>query len=717
MRYIPFIFIVLFIHIPFCLANDTTYESLLKQIEALKKENQILERQLSDKSQATITKESPKSEETFIREPDIQKTVPTVTQTVSELSPSKVSFEEKLDEDIEEIVVTATRTKKSIKNVGSSITVIGNEQIENSKAQLVSDVLRQVPGLEVRRNGGIGGTTNIHIRGGTPNQTLVFIDGVQLNSPTDGSFNFADLTTDNIERVEILRGPQSTLYGSEAIGGVVNIITKKGAGPATATLSSEYGSHETYKETVNFSAGTEKFDYSGSISYLKTSGISFASSRSFTETTVLEETPIGDGEATIGPIITSTPNSREEDGYTNFTGSIRLGRNFLDDGRVDTTLRIMHAEFDLDAFIGGKAVDDENRRQEKDNIFWSAKAEKTLFDIWTPSILVSVNDTELETIDLTGESREVLIPTRLWRAEHQSDINVTDFDTVTLGFEYEVQEGENQGPVTTIDKQIIYNRAAFIQNQIKLFDSIDWTMGLRYDRHSSFGVHYTYRSTLSYTLENIRTRFHGSWGKGFRAPDLNELFFPNSGNPDLNPEESKGWDIGAEYEFIKNKLTIDVTYFQNDFTDLIVSTPQPDGTSMAENVGKAEAEGFESSLTYKPSNILSFIGTYTYSDTKDRDKNRPLSRIPRNRATLTMNVHPLEKLNINLTGLMVRDRINSDGSDMEDYWLADLSLRYDISELITANIRSENLFDRDYEEIDGWSSLDQTIYAGIDINF
>lgn len=690
MKILLIVLLVCLVPVFYCHAGEKSKEELISENEALKKELEALKGQLSgskDDIPASTPSETEKAK--FTREPLPQISSQSIKTADKDLTYAEMSNEEadkdESDKDVDEIVVTATRTKQSIKDVGSSITVITKEQIENSKSPLILDVLRNVPGIEVTRTQGIGGTTSIFMRGGNSAHTLVFIDGVQVNSPTSGTFNFANLTTDNIERIEILRGPQSTLYGSEAIGGVINIITKKGEGETKVTIGSEYGTHETYRETVNLSGGKEKVDYSAGLSYLKTNGISNASS------------------------------GREEDGYENFTGSVRVGRDFMDSGRVDTTLRVSHSDFELDGFTSPVGpTDDEDRRQKTEEVFFSAKAENTFFDIWTPSMLVSVNDTELEGIDLTEDANEFRIPTRLWRAEHQSDINATDFDTVTMGFEFEVQEGENDGK---FDKQTTYNRGAFFQNQIEIFDGLNWTTGLRYDRHSSFGVHYTYRSTLSYNLEEIGTHLHGSWGKGFRAPSINELFFPDFGNPGLNPEESKGWDVGIEKTIIENKLIFDVTYFENDFTDLIIAASQPDGSFIAENVSKAEAEGFESMLTFKPYSKIALIGTYTYTDTTDRGKNDQLPRRPSNRATFSLNTQPLKKLNLNLTGIMVRDRIDSNGADMEDYWTANLAAKYTFTELMAGYLRFENLFDRDYEEVTGFDTLDLTVYGGVDFTF
>lgn len=587
-------------------------------------------------------------------------------------------------EDREETFITPTRTEQPLKNIGSSVSVITQKDIENRKAPLLLDVLRQVPGLEVTRTQGIGGTTSLFIRGASAAQTLVFVDGVQMNSPTSGAFDFANLTTDNIERIEILRGPQSTLYGSEAIGGVINIITKKGAGDTKVDLGTEYGMHDTFRETVNVSGGKEIFDYSVGASYLKTHGISAASS------------------------------GNEKDGYENFTGSSRLGWNFLNDGRLDTTIRGSHSDVEYDAFeFGIGPVDDPDRRQTTDEILFSTKIKKTFFDLWTPSFLVSVNDTELNGFDPTDESGEFRISTRVWSLDHQSDFTLFDIDTVTLGYEYEVHEGENAG---NFDKTF-WNNAVFLQNQIKLFDALNWTVGLRRDDYSTFGSHVTYRTTASYHVEEISTRFHSSWGKGFRAPSLNELFFPFFGNPNLNPEESKGWDFGVEKEILKDKLTMDVTYFENDFTNLITAEIQSDGSFLAENVAKAESEGIETTLTYKPFTKLSLTGTYTYTETRDREKDQQLPRRPRNRATLGINAQLLEKLNVNLTGVMVRDRIDSDGKEMDNYWTTDLVTRYDITKVMTAYVRFENLFDYGYEEVTGFGSLGFTAYGGMEFKF
>ncbi len=669
-------------------ANQATQEKLIIRIPEKEEIPNLVEETKPAQETKTIeaTQTQPKEEKNTSEEHKVD-SPPSVDEKPSpEIPKDNLPQDDKdgQNENGEETVITPTRTKQALKNVGSSVSVITQKDIENSKAPLLLDVLRQAPGLEVARTQGIGGTTSLFIRGASSAQTLVFVDGVQMNSPTTGAFDFANLTTDNIERVEILRGPQSTLYGSEAIGGVISIITKRGAGDTTVTLGTEYGTHDTLRENIGVSGGKEKFDYSVGASYLKTHGISSAGSGS------------------------------EADGYENFTGSSRLGWNFLDNGRVDTTIRSTHSDFEYDAFkYGIGPVDDPDRRQTTDENLFSTKVNKTFFDMWTPSFLVSINDTEQKGFDPTEEWGEFRISTRVLKLEHQSDFTLFDIDTVTLGYEYEVAEGENVGQ---FDKTF-WNNSLFFQNQIALFESLHWTAGLRYDDYSTFGNNLTYRTTISYNIEEIDTRLHGSWGKGFRAPSLNELFFPFYGNPNLRPEESKGWDFGVEKEILKNKLILDVTYFENDFTNLISAAIQRDGSFLAENVARAETEGIETALTYKPLTRLSLVGTYTYTETLDRDRDQQLPRRPENRATLGINTQPLDKLNVNMTGIMARDRVDSNGEEMDNYWTANMVTRYDITKSMTTYVRFENLFDYGYEEVTGFGSLGFTVYGGLEFKF
>ncbi|MDE2217368.1 MAG: TonB-dependent receptor [Planctomycetota bacterium] len=708
MKYV-FVVLLIFYALAFCChAEEKTKEELIRENEDIKRELMELRKQFSENHSVAsydqpthllslsqqekdigevknLPEKDAHDKDQSIETPKIHNPEYDLKSSSQRLMLKDEIIQTTLLQDVEETVITPTKTKQPLKNTGSSISVITQKDIANSKAPLLLDVLRHVPGLEVTRTGVIGGTTSLFIRGASAAQTLVFVDGVRMNSPTAGAFDFANLTADNIERVEILRGPQSTLYGSEAMGGVVNIFTKKGGGDNKITLGTEYGMHDTYNETVNVSGGKEKFDYSVGASYLKTHGIPAAR------------------------------NGKIDNGYENFTGSSRFGWNFMGNGRVDTTLWGTHSDLGITAFkFGVGPVDAPGRHQTTDDILFSTRVNKTFFDVWTPSFLVSVNDTKLEGFDPTDKLAEFRIPTRVWRVEHQSDFSLFDMDTVTVGYEYEMREGENVGK---FDRKTFWNNSIFLQNQIKLLDSLNWTVGLRDDNYSTFGTHLSYRTTLSYDFEEIGTRPHGSWGTGFRAPSLNELFFPFFGNPNLSPEKSKGWDIGVEKEILKDKLTMDITYFKNDFTNLIVAAIQPDGSFLAENVASAESQGVETGLTFKPITKLSLTGTYTYTDTTDKMKNQQLPRRPRNRATLGINTQPLEKLSVNVTGILVRDRIDSNGKEMDNYWTVNQMTRYDITRSMAAYVRFENLFDYHYEEVTGFNSLGFTAYGGLEFKF
>ncbi len=230
---------------------------------------------------------------------------------------SRTGLAEEMKElELGEVVVTATKTEKQLEQVTSSVSIITHAEIEQKKVDTVAGLLRAICGLDVTRSGGSGQNTSVRLRGANSGHTLVLVDGVQVNSPTLGSFDFANLTVDNIERIEIVRGPQSTLYGSDAMGGVINIITRKGAGKPRVSLTFGGGTYQTYRETASLTAGSENVNFSLAASHLETEGISAASE--------------GD-------------SNHEDDGYTNTTISMKLGAQVFQDAQVAVSLRYIDA--------------------------------------------------------------------------------------------------------------------------------------------------------------------------------------------------------------------------------------------------------------------------------------------------------------------------------------------------------------------------------------
>jgi vitamin B12 transporter len=323
---------------------------------------------------------------------------------------------------LEPIIVTATKLETPAREVASSVTVITKEEIDQKQQTTVAEVLRGVPGVDVVRNGGLGQPTSIFLRGANSAQTLVLIDGIEINDPVDPSraFNFAFLDTSNIERVEIVRGPGSTLYGSDAIGGVINIITKKGSGPPQVVASVEGGSYETHQERIGISGGNELVQYSLSASYLDTDGITAAAKKN---------------------------GASERDGYERITASSRIGFTPTNNFDLDFVLRYLDSEADLDDGFGVPS-DDPDYTAEQKSFFFRTEAGLVLFDdFWEQKLGYSLTDYDRKLIDpagpldFFGDFKETY-KSSLNKIDWQNNLRLHETNTLTLGVEYEKEKGK-----------------------------------------------------------------------------------------------------------------------------------------------------------------------------------------------------------------------------------------------------------------------------------
>lgn len=614
--------------------------------------------------------------------------------------------EETTPEDVEEmppVVVTATKIETPTKEVGSSITVISAEEIENKQRTSVQEVLRGTPGLDVVQNGSFGATTSVFLRGANSEHTLVLIDGIEVNDPisTGRAFNFGNLTTENIERIEILRGPQSTLYGSDALGGVINIITKKGEGPPKVYASAEYGSHETFRETVGLSGGNDLTYYSLSVSRLDTDGISARDE--------------DDG-------------NREEDGHENTSISAKVGLTPTDNTDLALIARYTDASVDLDSFAG----DDPNSVQDTEHFFIRGQATVTLFDgFWEQTGSVSYSDTERDSDDPPDPMNPLgstsFFDGELLKFEWQHNLYLHETNTLTLGVETEEEEGLSRSSFGDFPKKDVRMNGYYVQDQIKLWNRFFTTVGVRLDDHESFGSETTFRVASAYIFEETGTKLKGSYGEGFKAPSLYQLFAPDDpffgpvGNPNLEPEESEGWDIGIEQELFDGKVLLGATYFENDFDNLIIFV-SGDGFV---NVSQAESEGVELSAEIYPCENLSIRANYTYMETKDKSTGEELVRRPGNKAGIDVNYRFLEdRANMNLEVLYVGEREDTDFSTfpsttvtLDDYTVVNLAASYDVCENLRIFGRVENIFDEDYEEVLGFGVPGFSAYAGVRVMF
>lgn len=584
----------------------------------------------------------------------------------------------------ENTVVGPTRTPTLTGRNATSTTVITREQIEQSGQTNVAEVLRGTVGVDVVRQGSPGGVTSVFLRGANSQHTKVLLDGIPLNDPSNASrlFDFSTLSTDNIERIEVLRGPQSMVYGSDAIGGVINIVTIRGEGPLSVRASGYGGSFNTGKAGLSVSGGDEKKYYSVGGSFLSTGGISSASAR-------------------LG--------NTEHDGFNIGTVSGRVGYNLGEGMNVDYVFRYVDAAAEIDDFdfFTGLPVDNLIRKNLSHNfanrvqLSWTGPDEK-----FTHRVGFSLNDYDREDTDggpfvpprFNGQTREI---------DYLASYAATEQHTLSVGANYLAEDAQSTfNPLVSQDI-----KGVFLQDQFQLFENFFGTAGVRWDDASRAGPAQTYRVTGLYRAPT-NTNFHGSIGTGFRQPALAENLF-QFGNPNLLPERSKGWDIGAQQTLVDGWIVFDATYFRNDFSNLIVFDFN---TFALENVGRARSSGVELTLTVYLYEDLWVNAGYTLDDTLNLDTGAALLRRPRDKATVSLTKTWNEGRTAAILSMQhYSERLDTRNVILPPYTLLHLSGTHRMNDRVELLARLENLTNTEYEEINGFGSPGFAAYGGFSV--
>lgn len=593
-------------------------------------------------------------------------------------------------------VVTPERGATTGGQSGSSVTLITGDELRARGQSSVLEALRGTAGLDVAQSGGPGKPTSVFLRGANSEHTKVLLDGIPLNNPADPTrrFDFATLTVDNIERVEIVRGPQSVVYGSDAIGGVINIVTKRGDGPLSARFSALGGSWGTHEERVAVQGGDEVLYYSLGASSIQTNGFS-AVSRRFGAT--------------------------EPDGYQNATVSGRVGWNLADGWNVDYVFRYAESEVDVDGFDNFTFLpaDELNRQNLFDQFFHRVQLQSVAWDGLIEN-RVGFSLTDFATADTNpgpfgqprfdGQGRQV---------DWQSNLQVTETNVVTAGIDYFAEEASPfDGGLQRQNLASLY-----LQDRFDVAEISHTSVGVRWDDHSVAGEAQTYRVSQSLDVLATGGRLHGSLGRGFRAPAISQRF-GGVGNPNLRPEFSKGWDIGFEQPVWDGLITWDATYFRNDFSDLIVFVSGPFGPfgfGELRNVQAARTSGVELSVGTQLTQRVYVSANYTYTDTLDLTNNSYLVRRPRNKVGITARCEVSDRATVNAYLLHVGNRPDFDAFggiiSLEDYITLNLSGTYRLSDRWELFGRLDNLTDADYEEVFAFATAGVSGYAGLNFQW
>ena len=590
------------------------------------------------------------------------------------------------------IVVSATRIETPEEDSPATIDVVRSDDFEMKQTHRVADALREVPGVSVVQSGPPGSLTSVFTRGLRSEHTQVLLDGIPINQGLQGAFNFADFTTENIDRIEIVRGPQSTLYGPRALAGVIQLFTKRGSGDPRGEFSLEGGSNTTVRGTLASSGSANQFDYSVGLSGL------------------------------------TTDNERPNNQYRLWSGIANLGWSPNEQLRVSTLVTYSLADLGLPNTIFDP--------RPRDNFLTERWLVAPHIDFkpveWWQHRLIFSYDEERQVNDPNDDG--FVGPTRalFTRAtvDYQNDLTPVSWLTLTSGLFYShVDAGQERpfvsqafGPQPTFISDETEETSVFLQASVTPFKDLNFVAGGRYDHFNQFGDVWTYRFAGSYLIAKTDTHLHASVATGFSPPSSQDKIFGM--NFALEPEKNLGWDVGVEQRFCEGRVMFGLTYFHNDLSNVIGFN----GLFQTLNLGAAITQGIEAELRVTPIADLTILATYTYLDARNTSSEditqlpgARLPRRPRNEAYISASYLWAKRFRTTIEAKFVnaREELNFGGPnfDIEDYAFVNVAAEYEINSCFSVYARVNNLTDEQYSEVFGFPALGRTAFAGFKVRF
>ena len=660
-------------------------------------------------SNPAATPSSPKKQAT--NKPATRKPAAQASNGTSQAGPTKLA----------DVVVTATRITQPVGQVGTTVTVVNNQQIQDQKIYQTSDALREVPGVVVTQSGGPGTITDVSIRGSSTSQVLTLLDGVEVNNGGSGAFDFANLMTDNTNRIEIIRGAGGSLYGSSAIGGVINQISQEGTGPPKFSLLSDGGNWATTRQIATANGAYDRLGYSGSVSYYSSAG--FQSVNSYND---------------------------------NLSLTSRLDYHLTDDTTLRAFGRYTFANVGLPEFSNTNpgAPLDPTAHQRTEFMLYKGEidthiTDKLLFR-WFGSFVrdeIRINKTPSAGLP-NGESDD--IPDEIWGTNMEAVYTwLPGFETLAgIDFKYRWERDGDHSTVSgsppsitvfTADRE---EYAGYLQQQGRFLDGhLLVTGGFRVDGNSQFGKEVSPAWSVALPFDRYGLTLRGSYSEGFQAPTFNELYFPAFGNPNLQATTSSEWDGGIE-KTLGEYADITTTFFSRRIHDLVVDvpcTPTPGSCEFGiepQNVGRVDMQGVEVVPSFYPFKGLSLSGNFTALDSTHRPLVSGLQqvRVPKHSASA---VAQYKVSNLFLHGdqfvsalfyQFVGDRQDVDTQvpfadhNHSNYQLFNLTLSYKLGRGYLpwmreeeTFVRIENLFDRNYSQAFGFPAPPINFEAGVKV--
>lgn len=612
----------------------------------------------------------------------------------------------------DEIIVTASRIEQPRLQIGSAIDVLSTADIQARQKTFVSDLLRDMPGLAVSRSGPAGAFTQVRLRGAEAAHTLVVIDGIEVGDPfTAGEFEFAHLSSAGVSRVEVLRGPQSALWGSDAIGGVINVSTApvRDDDGAWGRGLVEGGSFGTARGQAEAGSKNSWGAVRGSVGYTDIRGIS------------------------------SSPTGPERDGYENFTAAVNADVNVNETVSLSFALRHVDAttdedeqDFDFLSPTQGLVIDADQTRDSKR---WYGRASADLATMdgrWIHRLSAGLTDTSNDTI--TEGVFSFGSDGQKWDFEYQTDFTFDTGDSLTHAVsglvEYEDLTFENfsAGGGPENQRQTSSQWSGALHYRLGLSDQVFLSAAARHDDNARFKNETTYRLTAAWAVPDTGLKVRGSYGTGVAQPTFFELFGFNPdffiGNPGLQPETSKGWDVGIDYAFADGRGLAALTYFDANLKDEIFTVFTVFPFTVANRPGTSTRDGLETSFRFSPLDGVQLSAAYTFIDAKDDAGAREVRR-PKHAGSVHTTYRFLDNRALVDLGLTYNGKMRDNEFifatpetvvTLEDYVLGSVAASYAVTEHVELVGRLENAFNEDYQEVFGFAAPGLGVYAGVRVS-
>ena len=578
----------------------------------------------------------------------------------------------------DEIIVKSTRSNSNVYQLGSSVEIISAEEIKKNSFNFVSEALQTSSGVYVSQTGSFGGTATVRIRGASSDQTLVLIDGVPISDPSSpgGGYDFSSLLTSNIDRIEILKGSQSTLWGSDAIGGVINIVTFENASIPNINLNTEIGSFNTEKIGTDFNIASEHNSLFLSYDSYKSDGISKADKR--------------DGNS-------------EKDGIGSRSYLLKTNHNIFN-SEISSNINYRESDVDYDGYGFATGVTDSDENTKGRQLNWSLLLRKAfLDDQLVNSILFGESEIDrkyytnnIENFSAKGERKFI---------RYVGNYSLNDNNSFTFGFENE--------EVTTSGVDFD-TRSIFLLYETLISKNFGFSLGLRGDDRNNLASQETPKITAFYNL-NDEWRLRANWGEGFKLPTIFQSTFFCCGaekpNENLLPETSEGYEIGIDYKSNENFNKIGVTFFDQDISNMIDFSFSIGGY---ENIKKVYSKGIEVNFVSQLKDNIIVSGSFTKLDSENEFGSR-LSRLPEEKGNLNIDFSLGLKNNFYISLFYNGDEVDPRG-EVSDWFRSDLNFSRNISDKAKIYFKVKNIFDEEYQDIYGYGTEERSFSIGINLS-